>query len=845
MNKRIIASILGGCFAVSAVPALAAVPSEAAGTRFEEAVSVLSAFSIMNGDENGLYRLDDTIIRSEVTKMAVTAMGMQDAADNAKGTQNFDDVGTDHWANGYINLAVSLGLVEGDGDGNFRPNDEISYREAVAIMVRAAGYETKAQRLGGYPSGHLSVANDNKMTKSVEGGVNDPISRGDVAILTNNTLETKKMEQTGFGSVPVYEVTDKTLLSDNLETTKLTGQITAVGSAALGGHEAVSDSSVKIDDTIYPAATGLNNLLGYNVTAYAKKTGAGDSEIILALPVKAKNATVDISSDLFVGLTTKNSSNAVEYYADENSSKTTTAVISDEAQIIYNNRSAEFSTDLIDLEGKQAYMTMLDTDSDSKYDIIFITEYKNVVLDYVSSNKAVGKDNTVIRFDNDDYKLYLGSSEAEPEDLQEWDILSVAESADKSYREIYATRNSFEGTVDAVSADGYTIDGKLYKAAVDFTDTITAGTSAEFCLDISGKIAAAKTVSNVSDSYAYLTNAYRSDDRENVIIKITDKSGEAETLTLSSRVKLNGSSVSAASVLEALTSDGSPVKQLVTYSVNSSNKVTELNIANDKSESGAADPDHFTLNRKLEDALYLSSTGKLDDIRISDSTIVFDVSDPENIKVTDKSIFENNQTYSGIVYDMSESFTARVVVLTDTAFKANTSAPAAVVVRMTTGLNSDGEQTDILTALVDGEEVTVYAADDTVLRKGEGIKLETGDVIQYKTNSDGDIAGIRVLLDVSAKDVEFETETENEMKLVYGKVDKRFTDSVNVTVNDGAAANYSIGENVKVYSVDTTASRKNVTEVSFDDITVFDAEENNRLLIRIYDDEVKELVIVK
>ena len=194
---------------------------------------------------------------------------------------------------------------------------------------------------------------------------------------------------------------------------------------------------------------------------------------------------------------------------------------------------------------------------------------------------------------------------------------------------------------------------------------------------------------------------------------------------------------------------------------------------------------------------------------------------------------------------MSESFTARVVVLTDTAFKANTSAPAAVVVRMTTGLNSDGEQTDILTALVDGEEVTVYAADDTVLRKGEGIKLETGDVIQYKTNSDGDIAGIRVLLDVSAKDVEFETETENEMKLVYGKVDKRFTDSVNVTVNDGAAANYSIGENVKVYSVDTTASRKNVTEASFDDITVFDAEENNRLLIRIYDDEVKELVIVK
>ena len=68
MNKRIIASILGGCFAASSIPALAAVPSEAAGTRFEEAVSVLSSLNIMNGDENGQFRLDDTIIRSEVTK---------------------------------------------------------------------------------------------------------------------------------------------------------------------------------------------------------------------------------------------------------------------------------------------------------------------------------------------------------------------------------------------------------------------------------------------------------------------------------------------------------------------------------------------------------------------------------------------------------------------------------------------------------------------------------------------------------------------------------------------------------------------------------------------------------
>ena len=153
MNKKIISSILAAGFAFGSIPAFAQIPQEIKGTRFEEPVSVLSALKIMNGDENGELRLDDTIIRSEVTKMAVTAMGMEKAAESSKGNKDYLAVATDHWANGYINVATSLGLVEGDGDGNFRPNDKITYREAVAIMVRATGYENVAQGKGGYPKG--------------------------------------------------------------------------------------------------------------------------------------------------------------------------------------------------------------------------------------------------------------------------------------------------------------------------------------------------------------------------------------------------------------------------------------------------------------------------------------------------------------------------------------------------------------------------------------------------------------------------------------------------------------------------------------------------------------------
>lgn len=844
MNKKLISSVLSGCFAMSSLPVLAAFDNEVKGTRFEEAVSVLSALKIMNGDENGEYRLNDTIIRSELTKMAVTAMGMETAAESSKGNRDYTDVGTDHWANGYIHVATSLGLVEGDGDGNFRPNEPITYREAVAIMVRAAGYEKSAQSRGGYPKGHIAIANENKMTKSVEGTSEDPISRGNVAILTNNTLETKKMEQTGFGSTPTFEVTDKTLLSDNLSTEKISGQIKAVGEVALNGVEAVYENQVKIDDKVYQIGYPVNNLLGYNVVAYVQKNSAGEQTLILALDNAGKNKSVKISDELFVNLTTKGTNDAVEYYADLNASKTTTAAVAKNAQLIYNNRGAEFSLDRINLKDKSAYMTMLDTEGDGVYDIIFVTDYKNLIVDHVSGDKVVTNDEQTIRFDDMEYKMYLGVNEIEPKDLRKWDVISVAASLDGKYTEVYAARNTVKGRVSAVNDDGYVIDGTEYKAAKSLSDTITLGMNTEFCLDISGKIAAVKSVSNVSNSYAYLLNAYTNQSGDEVIVKLTDKSGKSQTLTFADRVKLNGSTVKATEVLTALKSEGKVTKQLITYKANSSGKINEINLANDKSESGKADTEHFTLNAKLKDAVYTASTGKLGNIRITDSTVVFDISDEDNIKVTNKSAFDNNQTYSGLVYDMSESYSAAVIVLFDTAFKPAADSQLAVVKNIAIGTNSDDEEINILTALVNGEEKQINAVDTETLVKGEGKKLQSGDVIRFKLDSKGDIAGISVVFDISAKGTEFTSQPEKELEIVYGKVIKKFDDSINVTVNDGNEVNYTVGENVKVYSVDSKV-KNGIKLAQFGDITIFDEDENNRVLIRIYEDEVKEIVIIK
>ena len=54
-----------------------------------------------------------------------------------------------------------------------------------------------------------------------------------------------------------------------------------------------------------------------------------------------------------------------------------------------------------------------------------------------------------------------------------------------------------------------------------------------------------------------------------------------------------------------------------------------------------------------------------------------------------------------------------------------------------------------------------------------------------------------------------------------------------------------LSDDVKVYSVDTTVSKNNITVAETGDIQVFDADENNRVFIKLYKDAVQEIVIIK
>ena len=216
-----------------------------------------------------------------MSKVAVYSIGLEDVVKSSNGTTKFPDVPSDHWATGAINVADQQGLVIGDTEGTFRPDDNVTFEEAVTIIVRALGYEPAAQDKGGFPTGYMYIASSNQLLRGIDAVSTQPAKRGDIAQLVFNAMTVNLMEQVGYGSSATYEVVDKTLLYDRLNVEKAYGQITGTDETTLTGGAATSDNRIIIDNQNYLAGdTNAAQYLGYNVLYYARIDKTSDEKTL-------------------------------------------------------------------------------------------------------------------------------------------------------------------------------------------------------------------------------------------------------------------------------------------------------------------------------------------------------------------------------------------------------------------------------------------------------------------------------------------------------------------------------------------------------------------------------------
>ena len=137
-------------------------------------------YNILEGDENGDLKLDSYVTRAEMTKIICTVMREKASSDASELT----DISS-HWAKDYITTAEKLGLVNGFEDKSFRPDESVTYEQAIKIILGEF-------RSANYPKDYVAFALDNGLLENVGSIIGENITRGDVAQIITNLIDALK-----------------------------------------------------------------------------------------------------------------------------------------------------------------------------------------------------------------------------------------------------------------------------------------------------------------------------------------------------------------------------------------------------------------------------------------------------------------------------------------------------------------------------------------------------------------------------------------------------------------------------------------------------------------------------
>lgn len=151
---------------------------------YAEAAEYLNDAGIMQGDTKGNFNPHQTITRAQMA--AIVCRILEETNTVEANSIIFSDVSKSHWANNYIMLASQLGIVNGYSDKTFKPENNVTYEQSVAMVVRAIGRTGRIQIPENYPDGFLQTALDNHWLDGISSEKGEFLSRADIAMLIYN-----------------------------------------------------------------------------------------------------------------------------------------------------------------------------------------------------------------------------------------------------------------------------------------------------------------------------------------------------------------------------------------------------------------------------------------------------------------------------------------------------------------------------------------------------------------------------------------------------------------------------------------------------------------------------------
>ncbi|MBD0382454.1 S-layer homology domain-containing protein [Paenibacillus sedimenti] len=88
---------------------------------------------LLEGDSEGRIQPTGQMTRLQAVALIARTLGLKT---DVTTTSNYRDVSTDSWGLPYLEALTRVGIIEGDDNGTFRPNDPLSKEELAVLLVR-------------------------------------------------------------------------------------------------------------------------------------------------------------------------------------------------------------------------------------------------------------------------------------------------------------------------------------------------------------------------------------------------------------------------------------------------------------------------------------------------------------------------------------------------------------------------------------------------------------------------------------------------------------------------------------------------------------------------------------
>jgi hypothetical protein len=654
---------------------------------YSEPVNVLSGLGVIGGFTDGTYRPDSEVTRAQMATMIVNALGM---TVTGKSDTKFSDVKASHWASGFINYAASVGFIAGYPDGTFKPEQQVTYDQALTMIVAALGYKADALT-GSWPGNFVNQARGLGIldTCKTTGTANAP--RKDIACFLYDALDAYIGITDKDGAFHPTEVS-KNNYDCMLARLGATPYVPTEGptKGEEGGEFIVTGSEKSL--------INLGNYLGALITAYQNK----DKKIVAVKEVKSQyieGTYKSLKADYNFATETDD---AIFFENGDTDAKYTMT----EQFKTFDGDSTNLKL-AVDLSGKKvSEVYSIQAWTPDKTDMA-----KSDVQDEILDDKAlIGMD-----FAKDDDKeidadTYTIVGKDSIKDIVEDDVVTVylhkaGDNAGKIAK-VEVSNKTIEGKITKISNDApkdaaYTIGGTAYYLNEDMTtdeidkldDMMADGTSATFYLDYAGNIFTYEEAEETTSNYAVILETGADNSRygeKTAYIKLFLADGTVKEFEVHKDV--HGGVKADMSWTKPFTNG-----VLVEYAINSKDVVKELTPA-----AGAPADKTFDKN------------GVVDGNVLKDDTVVFSYNgegetDPDNYEV-----IKASKLFDSKVEDMTsiaKSGNFKAVLLSG----VSTDEKEYALFVEKTGTNADGQ---VWTALYEGkvQDLTLESAPSAVVK---------------------------------------------------------------------------------------------------------------------------------